>query len=148
MPLPRKTKENFSQLAFTRITLVIACFIIWFLGVGVRLVHLQVSKHDELKNAALRQRRDPLEKTPLRGTIVDRDDRPLAVSIRARSLAADPTKIPDIDDVAGKLAPVIGMKKKELADLMTRGKELNKRFIWLARRLDDESVARASELIK
>jgi len=148
MPQPRKQQENFSQTAFTRITLVIACFVIWFLGVGVRLVHLQVSKHEELAAAALRQRRDPLDKMPLRGTIVDRDDRPLAVSIRVRSLVADPTKIPDTDEVAKRLSPVIGIKRAELAEILRKGKEANRRFVWLAKKLDDEAVERASEVIK
>ena len=148
MPLPSKSRENFSQLAFTRITFVIACFAIWFLAVGVRLVHLQVSQHEELKAAAVGQRQAPLDKTPLRGTIVDRDDRPLAVSIRVRALASDPTKIPDIDGVAKKLAPIIGIKRAELAAIMSKGKEAGKRFVYLARKLDDETVARASEAIK
>jgi cell division protein FtsI (penicillin-binding protein 3) len=148
MPLPRKTKENFSQTAFTRITLVIACFAIWFLGVGIRLVHLQVSKHEDFKKMATRQRRDPVERVPLRGTIVDRDDRPLAVSLRVRSLAADPTKIPDIEGVADRLSPIIGVKKKDLVEVMTKGRDANRRFIYLARRLEDDAYEKATEVIK
>jgi len=148
MPQPRKSQENFSQTAFTRITLVIACFVIWFLGVGVRLVHLQVSKHEELKKAAVRQRRDPLQSMPLRGTITDRNDVPLAVSIRVRSLSADPTKIPNTEDVARKLSPIVGVKATELTDVLNKGKELKKRFVWLARRLDDDVVESANRVIK
>ena len=127
---------------------MIAFFAIWFLAVGVRLVHLQVSQHEELKAAAVGQRRDPLERKPLRGTIVDRDDRPLAVSIRVRALVSDPTKIPDIDGVAKRLAPIIGVKRAELVSIMTKGKEAGRRFVYLARKLDDETFERASEVIK
>ncbi|HET7896790.1 MAG TPA: hypothetical protein VFL47_03955, partial [Flavisolibacter sp.] len=51
-------KKNLKQIAFTRFMLVVAFFIIWIGGISVRLVHLQVTQHDWLRERALDQRQD------------------------------------------------------------------------------------------
>ena len=52
--MKRKTrKTNRKQVAFTRFMLVVAVFVVWIGGIGVRLVHLQVTQHAWLKEKAV-----------------------------------------------------------------------------------------------
>ncbi|MEO6590349.1 MAG: hypothetical protein ABIP06_13705, partial [Pyrinomonadaceae bacterium] len=86
-------KKNPAQTAFTRFMLVVAFFILWIGGISVRLVHLQVNQSDWLRSQALNQRRDQVKSRQLRGTIYDRTERTLAMSVKLKSLYADPLEI-------------------------------------------------------
>ena len=46
------TKRDLRQVAFTRFMLVVAVFVLWIGGISVRLVHLQVTQHDDLRAKA------------------------------------------------------------------------------------------------
>ena len=77
-----------------------------------------------------------------RGAILDREGGLLAVSVERRSLFANPSEIPDPDAVAGALAPLIGVPRSTLAERMKR----EKRFVWLRRKLDDDTADRVSAM--
>jgi cell division protein FtsI/penicillin-binding protein 2 len=70
------------QTIFTRFMLVVAFFIVWIGGIGVRLVHLQINQYETLRAKALDQRRDTVKEKQLRGTIYDRSERALAMSVK------------------------------------------------------------------
>ena len=48
----RTKKSNPSQTAFARFMIIVAVLILWMGGISVRLVHLQVTKHEWLKERA------------------------------------------------------------------------------------------------
>src|SRR6476469_2588843 len=100
-------KRNLKQVAFTRFMLVVAAFVLWIGGISVRLVHLQVTRHDDLKAKAEGIRTDVKQSRSLRGTIYDRNDRALAMSVPVKTLYADPTEITDIDATAKAVAKVV-----------------------------------------
>ena len=135
-----KKKKNPSQTAFTRFMLIVAFFILWIGAIGVRLVHLQVNQSDWLRDKAQDQRRDELKSRMLRGTIYDRTERALAMSVRVKSLYADPREIEDTDAAAQKLAPILKIKQSEIAENLRVAKENNKRFVWLARKIDEDTA--------
>lgn len=143
----RKSINDSKQVAFSRFLLVIAIFGVWILAIGVRLAYLQVTKHEELFKKALAQRQDNVRSRALRGTIFDRDRRVLAISINARSLAADPSKLSDIESVSKKLAPLIGTKAKDLQEQLREGQASGKQFMMLARKLDDETVVKVNKAL-
>ena len=87
---PRK-KTNPAQIIFTRFLLIVAFFTVWIAVIGVRLVHLQINHSDWLREKALDQRRDERKSKMLRGSILDRDGRALALSVKVKSLYADPS---------------------------------------------------------
>src|SRR5436190_17499104 len=103
----RPKKKNLRQVAFTRFMLVVAVFVIWIGGIGVRLVNLQVTQHAWLKEKAVDLRQNVKQTRMLRGTIFDRDERALAMSVHAKTLYADPTEIPDIDAAAKSIAKAL-----------------------------------------
>lgn len=142
MPKIRKKvkKNNPMQTIFTRFMLVVAFFVFWIGGIGVRLVHLQISKHEELRGKALNQRRDNIKEKQLRGTIYDRSERALAMSVNVKSLYADPLEIEDIDAAAKSVSKVLKLKSNEVLKTLKDAKDSGKRFVWLARKLDENIV--------
>lgn len=136
------------QIAFTRFMLVVAFFVLWIGGIGVRLVHLQINQHELLREKALDQRRDLVKSKQLRGTIFDRTDRTLAMSVKVKSLYADPREIEDIESTAKEVAKVLKQKPAEIARLLKEGKESNKRFVWLARKLDENAADQINEALE
>src|SRR5687767_13430663 len=106
----KKIKTNPMQVIFTRYMLIVAVFIVWIFAIGVRLVHLQVNQHEWLSEQAQDQRRNIKKTKQLRGTIYDRTERALAMSVKAKSLFADPTEIEDVEGTAKAVAKVLKVK--------------------------------------
>lgn len=146
---PQKTKKkNPVQTIFTRYMLIIAIFILWIGAIGVRLVHLQINQSEWLREKAQNQRRDIKKSKQLRGTIFDRSERALAMSVTVKSLFADPAEIEDVDATAKAVAKVTKQKPKDVLAVLKTAKENNRRFVWLARKLDDETFDKVNEELK
>jgi cell division protein FtsI (penicillin-binding protein 3) len=144
-----KTKnKNPMQTAFTRFMLIVAFFILWIGGIGARLVYLQVNQHEWLRGKALSQRRDQTKEKTLRGTIYDNSGRFLAMSVKAKSLFADPREIEDIEKTAKELSKILKVKPNEIAKPLKEAKENNKRFVWLARKVDEATEKKIGELLE
>ena len=95
--------------------LVVAVFVIWIGGISVRLVNLQVTQHAWLKERAVDLRQDVKQTRMLRGTIFDRDERALAMSVRVKTLYADPSEMADTDAAAKRIANVLKIDAAQLA---------------------------------
>lgn len=128
------------QTLFTRFMLVVAFFVFWIGGIGVRLVHLQISQHEVLLGKALNQRRDNVKEKQLRGTIYDRSERALAMSVNAKSLYADPAEIENVEAAAKDISKALKLKPQEVLKTLSEAKTNGKRFVWLARKLDENVV--------
>ena len=140
--------KNLAQTAFTRFMLIIAFFILWIGGISVRLVHLQVNQSEWLRGQALNQRRDQVKSRLLRGTIYDRTDRALAMSVNLKSLYADPSEIEDVDKTAKEIAAALKIKPNDILKNLRDGKENNKRFVWLVRKLDEDTAQKVNESLR
>jgi len=112
------------QVAFTRFMLVVAVFVIWIGGIGVRLFHLQVTQHAYLKEKAVGNRQDVVKDKMLRGTIYDRNERALAMSLPVKTLYANPSEITDTDAAAKLLAKTLKLDAGQLAAQLRQGKRL------------------------
>lgn len=126
-----------------RAVLVAAFIVCWMLAIGVRLVHLQVSRHEGLFEKAQRQQQYALDTGPQRGLLLDRHERELARSIQTESLFVDPEELDDSGDIsclAALIAPVLGMDSKALSSQVSEAKQTGRRFLWLARRLNAEQA--------
>ncbi|MDQ3179732.1 MAG: penicillin-binding protein 2 [Acidobacteriota bacterium] len=144
----KKINKNPAQTAFTRFMLIIAFFILWIGGISVRLVHLQVNQSEWLRGQALNQRRDQVRSRLLRGTIYDRTERALAMSVSAKSLYADPSEIEDVEKTAREVAAVLKLKPNDILKDLREAKESNKRFVWLARKLDEDAAQKINETLQ
>lgn len=136
----RKKRTDLRQVAFTRFMLIVAFFVLWIAGIGTRLVYLQVNQHEELRKKALVQRRDVKQTKQLRGTIYDRNERALAISINVKTLYADATKIEDVEETAKTLSGLLKLNAKELTSQLEEARSLERRFVPIAKGLDEQAV--------
>ncbi len=145
---PVKKKQNSVQTAFTRFMFIVAFFTVWIGVIGVRLVHLQVTQHSALRDKAVNQRRDEFKDRALRGTIFDRSERTLAISLKKKSLFVDTAEIADIDiqSTAYSVARTLDLKPNEVFGELRKAKDNNRRFFWLARKLNEENVSKINNL--
>ncbi len=118
----------------------------WMVLIGARLVHLQVTQHDDLAGRARKQQLGTVETTPTRGQLLDRHGRELARSVDMESFFADPGEIENPQDVARRIASVTNLDRVSLADHLKEGKETNKKFVWIVRRLDEGVAAKLNGL--
>jgi cell division protein FtsI (penicillin-binding protein 3) len=101
-------------------------------AVAGRLVHLQVVKAPMFENLGARQRVRQVELPAKRGTIFDRNGTPLAMSVDARAIYANPQFIPDPKATAARIAPIIGIEAALIEERLTRKAP----FVYVARKLD------------
>ena len=117
-----------------RIRLFGALFILAFLIIAGRAYYLQVVLAPKLQSRADQQRQRVIKLAPQRGSIFDSRGDPLAVSLAAESLYADPFLIKNPQKISGQLGKLLKKSKKELLQLLSS----KKRFVWLGRKLDPE----------
>ncbi len=143
----RPKKTNMKQVAFTRFMLVVGFFVLWIGGISVRLVHLQVTQHEWLREKAVDLRQDVKHSRMLRGSIFDRSGRALAMSLRVKTLYADPVEIADIDSTAKTLANIVTIDPAALVSQLQEAKRANKRFVPILRKLDEETVQKLNKVL-
>ncbi len=136
--MPAKLQQSFR----TRIYLLIACLLVWSCLLAFRLVNLQIFQYIDLRNRAKRQQSRVFEVSPKRGTIYDRRNRELAVSISVDSVFAVPTEVAAKEETASQLARALNLNPKDLL------KKLNgqRGFVWLKRKPDYTEVAAVKNL--
>jgi cell division protein FtsI (penicillin-binding protein 3) len=127
--------------------LVIACILgVWMLAIGVRLIHLQTSQHEWLSSRARTQQQDAVETSPIRGLVLDRHNVELARSIDTESFWAVPREIKNVEEVSARLAPIIEIDARALADRLKEAQSANRKFAWIARKLDQERAGKIHAL--
>lgn len=141
----KQNNKDLKKALFTRFMLIVAVFIIWIGGISVRLVHLQVKQHEWLKERAQDQRQDVKKTKMLRGTIFDRNKRVLAMSVRVKTLYADPAEIEDIAGTSKEVAKVIGGNASRIQAQLNEAKASGKRFVTLAKKLDEDAVQKVNK---
>jgi cell division protein FtsI (penicillin-binding protein 3) len=87
--------------------------------IAARLVQLQGVDRATYAVAAAAQRLHTVTLTATRGTITDRNGHPLAETVDARDIVADPSVIQHPDKVAEVLAPVLHLKRAVLQRQMS-----------------------------
>jgi cell division protein FtsI (penicillin-binding protein 3) len=113
----------------------------WILVLVVRLVDLQVLRKDEFARRAKKQQERTVELAPFRGAIFDAGGKPLAVTVFADSVFAIPSDVEDPKRTARVLSPLLGLPARELE---RRLGNVERDFVWLARRVSEETAAAVS----
>ena len=107
-----------------------------------KLVDVQVIHAGDLRSAALDQRQRTVVLTADRGSIVDVDGDPLAVTVEARNITVDQTLIVDAPATAAALAPVLGMPAADIETRITG----TRRFAYIAREVTPQMWGRVQAL--
>ena len=126
--------------------LIVLGLIGWMFVIGARLVNLQVTQHDDLVERARKQQLGSVETSATRGQLLDRQGRELARSVDTESFYADPSEIADVNETARRIAAVTGLDRAPLADRLQDAKDAKKKFLWIARRIDEQSAAKLDAL--
>ncbi len=140
-------RKDLRQVAFTRFMLVVAVFVLWIGGIGARLVNLQITQHAWLKERATDIRQDMKQTRMLRGTIFDRNNRTLAMSLRVKTLYADTTEMTDTAAAAKTIAKALNLNANQIANQLKQGKDANKRFVPIAKKLDEDVAQRINKAL-
>jgi cell division protein FtsI (penicillin-binding protein 3) len=114
-----------------------------FAALAVRVTQLQVVGGDRYRAMALDQRLRDIPLAAERGSVFDRNGRDLAISVEQSSVYADPTLVADPAAYARALAPVVGTDE---ATLLARLSDRSRRFVYVARTVDDAVAAQVAEL--
>ena len=125
-----------------RLIQLFAVLCAWALVIVARLVQVQIIRHGDYTNRALRQQERTLDLSPTRGAILDSRGRVLAESIAADSIYADPQAIPNRRIVAAKLAPILRMPPREIEARLNS----DAGFVWIARQVPIETAAAVRRL--
>jgi cell division protein FtsI (penicillin-binding protein 3) len=117
--------------AASRLLIVAGMAVLWMSAVFGRLGFLQLFHHAEYLARAQRQQQHTIEITPKRGSIFDRNGRPLAMSIPADSAFAVPSEIVDQPLAARLLSGVLGIPR----DVLEARLASSHSFVWISRKL-------------
>ncbi len=111
-----------------------------------RLIQLAIVEHEKFARRAARQHDKRITWTPRRGTIVDRNGTPLALSVAAESLFARPSRLSKDSQTLAKqipaLATALQMPAPKVARLLTKEAP----FVWLRRRASPQIAAQVRGL--
>jgi len=107
-----------------------------------RLVELQAVQGKALAAQAVEQRLRTQALPAPRGAILDSAGQPLALTVDARNIVADQTKITNPSEVAATLGPVLGADPQLLADRLTG----TKRFMYVAKGITPQLWSQIAEL--
>jgi cell division protein FtsI (penicillin-binding protein 3) len=125
-----------------RIVIVSAGFLLWFGAIGVRAGYLQIVQGALLSKRAADQYEQELILRGKRGTIYDRRQEALAVSIETTSIAANPRVITNKSKVAAQLAKIVGEPASKLKTQLAK----DRAFVWLKRQATPKEVAAVKKL--
>lgn len=118
-----------------RLTALLLAYLLLAAGMGWRLVSVQVVSAAEYRGLAERQSQREVELSAQRGKLYDRSGEPLAMSLAAATIYADPRAITraqvDPTFIAADLAPLLDRDIDELMPLLTR----DAGFVYLGRQL-------------
>ncbi len=118
---------------------VLLCFVL----LVVRLVYLQVVRHDDLSEQAESNRTAVVPIVPNRGLILDRNGVVLATNYSAYTLEITPSKVADLEgtiEALGRLVEIQPRDKRRFRKL--REESRNFESLPIRTRLTDEEVAR------
>jgi cell division protein FtsI (penicillin-binding protein 3) len=137
---PSLQKRTRPDASIRRAMFVAAFIVLWMIAIGARLVYLQVSLHDQLMERAHKQQQGAIEIGYERGLLSDREGRQLARSIETQSIFVAPDEIDDLECTAQLLAGGLAMDGKDLLKQLSEARLTNRRFIWVARRVEAEQA--------
>jgi cell division protein FtsI (penicillin-binding protein 3) len=98
-------------------------------SIVVRLGVLQVSRAEAYQDEALQQRVSTVTLPAWRGRILDRSGEPLAISVPARDVYADPSYVVARLSTARRLASVLDLKVRSVAETL----DADSTFVYVAR---------------
>jgi cell division protein FtsI (penicillin-binding protein 3) len=117
-------------------------FFLWFFGLTLRLIDLQVIEHSRLKAAVIKQNQQKPEIIPERGTIYDRRGKIMARSLPTASVFFLPSDDESSEQQLARirqLQNILDLADKELQQIKARIDE-GATFVWVKRKISPEKA--------
>ncbi len=123
-----------------RLVVLLAVFASVIVILLVRLAYIQFVQGSELQKKAYVQQNSSRAISPIRGTIYDRNNKKLAISVQVATIACRPSDIKENlkitpDEIADGLAPILDMDRDTLYKLLTKKVS----YVTLKRKVDQET---------
>lgn len=145
MNLDFNLKDRFyeNRLFLNRIVASVILIALATLGLGVRLVYLQVVGHDHYATLSRDNRVKISPLPPTRGIIFDRNGEVLADNIPTYSLEIIPEQVPDLDASLAELKKLLNLSDEEIQRFISlRRRHKGFESIPLRLQLSEEEIAR------
>lgn len=126
-----------------RINLIFFLLLLFCGAVLFKSARLMLIPSNRLETTLKRQFREAPAPQPLRGMIVDRNNEPLAMSMRVRSLYANPRKIKKKEKLARILSKSLNIDRSKVFKNLNQ----DKGFVWIKRHLTIEEEKRIHEIL-
>ena len=133
-----ETKQQTARRFTGRVSLVIAFFMLAAVSLVARAVHLQVLNKDFLNQQADTRHLRTEKISAHRGSIMDRNGDPLAISTPVDSVWANPKELASAVDRVPELARSLNLDSELLMRRITRS--MNKEFLYLKRHLSPDQA--------
>ena len=136
----RHSAPNLSMLRRAVVLMILLGGTVFVLLIA-RLAKLQLADHGQYEELALSQQLRQVETTPQRGTIYDRNGKPLAVSATAENIYLSPAEIAmygeDRELIARKLAEILD---QDYTDLYEKTGNTASWYVTVAKKVDKETA--------
>ena len=133
-----ETKQQTARRFTGRVSLVIAFFVLVAVSLVARAVHLQVFNKDFLNQQADSRHLRTEKISAHRGSIMDRNGDPLAISTPVDSVWANPKELAAAVERVPELARSLGLDPELLMRRITRS--MDKEFLYLKRHLSPDQA--------
>ncbi len=137
-PNPRATSRH----ARLRLACLLVVLILAFSALGVKLALVQAVGSDRYTAFAESQLVHTIDRPANRGSIFDRNERELALTVQQKTIWANPRLVTDPAGQADALAPILGLDAALLRDRLSR----DAGFVYLARKVSDPVAAQVKAL--
>lgn len=114
-----------------------AAFLALMSALAVQLFNLQIVRAQELQERAQRQWTSEAVIAPRRGSILDRNGTPLAVSATSYTACVSPRQVKDVQAFSRVLAPVLDLEENDIAK---KASDTGKGSVILKRKLSRETA--------
>ncbi|MBM3724691.1 MAG: PASTA domain-containing protein [Acidobacteria bacterium] len=111
-----------------------------------RLIQLQILDHADLLQQARTQQVKTVEVQAPRGTIFDRNGRPLAMSVPVDTVIVNPQRIPDRGVAAEILAKILGLDQDELTRRVETAFKAGRGYLVVKKHVNPEEANRLKHL--
>ncbi len=129
-----------------RLTMMAVILFLWALAIAARLVVLQVVQHSKYVDIARRQQEEQIAIPAPRGTIVDRNGQPLAISVPVASVSVNPQQITDPKMAAELLGSFLELDQPALYSKIVTARNSHKGFLWIKHDMDPFETQRLKDL--
>jgi cell division protein FtsI (penicillin-binding protein 3) len=126
----------------SRLYLLGGMLVLWCVAICGRLVWLQIFSYGNFVKQAEHQQQRAIPLTAKRGVIYDRAGRELAMSVMVDSAFAVPSEVKDLPTAVSLISRITG----DDAHVMLADCRAHRTFCWVARKADDETIARIKSL--